>query len=448
MISSAISRWQAVILFLFLCPLFFQLSGNVFSSAKLIYESYGSISLIPIPAATVFCFVSIAVFLRLENSYFGMGIVFSIFVLMLLSTVISGDGQGKTELYKFVLLVQFVLPMFALIMGGLYLRPVSTYICFEAVVLYMLLLIIPAEVVSTFVQGTGYLTPYLYAFSLYQHLQYLPAIFVGLYFIAAASLYDKKRLRYLVLFLAPWVGIYIAASLSLPAVVMAVLGSVFMTMEGCKNKEWKNAVLVVFFALTSLMLYLPMMERLAGYAADGVPKFHLKTEDILKNSSQDKSAVDLITFAKEEGLVEGGYRKQIAHFWIVSLQQKFRDWAYYGAGVFESPKVFLFGHQSRPDRRLHPSASNYYLDLLYNFGAVSLLPFLYLIFATLRKCWKAHKVKQMKPSLLMLMMVVFFFILIDNFLHMSFRQPYSGMIIFFLWGLLLSEISNIKGDYE
>ncbi len=222
LISSKMGRWQAVFLFLFLCPLFFQLSGNVFSSAELIYESHGNILLIPIPVTAVFCFVSIAVFLRLDNRHFGMGVVFSTFMLLLLSTVISTGGQGRAELEKFVLLVQFVLPMFALIMGGLYLRPASEYISFEAVTLYMLMFVIPLEVVSTVVQGTGYLTPYLHSFSLYQHLQYLPTIFVGLYFLAAVSLYDKERLGYLVLFLAPWVGVYIAASLSLLAIALWV----------------------------------------------------------------------------------------------------------------------------------------------------------------------------------------------------------------------------------
>jgi hypothetical protein len=231
------NKAQALILFLFLFPLFFQLSGSIFSSPDLYFLSQGKILLIPIPLASIICFIGLAHLLRLENRHFGMGVVFALFMLMMLSIIISTGGEGKAELAKFVLLVQFILPLFSLVLGGLYLEPKSAYLSFEAVALYVLLLVIPLEVVATIVQGGDVLTPYLYFFSLYQHLEYLPAIFVGLYFLALAFSYQKRGLRYLVLFLAPWLGCYLAASMSLSGLILTLYASIVAIWGLYKKKK-------------------------------------------------------------------------------------------------------------------------------------------------------------------------------------------------------------------
>jgi hypothetical protein len=46
------------------------------------------------------------------------------------------------------------------------------------------------------------------------------------------------------------------------------------------------------------------------------------------------------------------------------------------------------------------------------------------------------------PSLLGLALVVLFILFVDNSLKVGLRQPYPGIISFFLWGVLLSRLSN------
>jgi|GEM_PF-5670418 hypothetical protein len=60
------------------------------------------------------------------------------------------------------------------------------------------------------------------------------------------------------------------------------------------------------------------------------------------------------------------------------------------------------------------------------------------------RAYKVISKGKMTSQLFMLLIIVFFFIFIDNFLKVSFRQPYSGMVTFFLWGLLLSRLSIAK----
>ena len=78
---------QGLILFLFCFPLFFQLSGAIFTGEASVFDSQGSLLRIPLPLASVICFVGIALLLRLGSSYFGTGFVFSLFMLMMLSAI-------------------------------------------------------------------------------------------------------------------------------------------------------------------------------------------------------------------------------------------------------------------------------------------------------------------------------------------------------------------------
>ena len=110
----------------------------------------------------------------------------------------------------------------------------------------------------------------------------------------------------------------------------------------------------------------------------------------------------------------------------------------------ESPEVFIFGHASRPDRNRYPSAHNYYLDLVYNFGLISLLPFMYLVYLSIKSVGYAVVNSSDRPSLIMLVVLMFFFIFIDNFLKVGFSQPYPGMMMFFFWGILFARVSVFR----
>jgi len=171
------------------------------------------------------------------------------------------------------------------------------------------------------------------------------------------------------------------------------------------------------------MLYLPLVQSTSTYSQ----KFSQEHE-ILKDIKGEKS---------EEKIIEALPN---------NIQARYYYWSFYGKGIFESPKIFLFGHQSRPDRNKYPSAHNYYLDLLYNFGALSIFPFIYLIGLTIRKSWKCFKAGLLTPSMLMLIAMVGFFVFADNSFKVSFRQPYPGMTMFFLWGVLLTRFSLLESS--
>jgi hypothetical protein len=115
----------------------------------------------------------------------------------------------------------------------------------------------------------------------------------------------------------------------------------------------------------------------------------------------------------------------------------------YWKGIKEDPTSLFFGHAERPGREVAPSAHNYYLDLVYNFGIVALLPWLFLFFHSAKLAWTAIRRRTATTDLLWLLAAVAFFALVDNSLKVGFRQPFPGILMFFLWGVLLARLSTV-----
>jgi len=410
---------QSAVLFLFFFPLFFQLSGSIFDNVGMYFDSKGQLTKLPIPIATIFCFIGIGLLLRLSSSHFGMGFVFSIFIAMFFSVLLSVVSVGKEELAKFILMIQFILPMFGLVLGMLYIRPQNEYLRFEAITLYVLLLVIPGEVIATLMSGNALLSPSLYIFSLYQHLQYLPVIFVGFYFLSVVSLYESKYLRYLTIFLAPFIGVYIAASLSVLAILLAGIASLATVFMLASQRRKGFCFLVIALLWGGFTAYYPAIQSNPTYKA--------------------KFKVEQVEQVEQVGFIS---------LLPANLRERIYYWEFYGKGIFESPKIFVFGHSKRPDRNSYPSAHNYYLDLIYHFGVISLLPFFYLIFQTIKKCGKAIPSHFSCLGFMMLMLLVSFYIFADNSLKVAFRQPYPGMMMFFLWGVLLVRLSEYENEIK
>ena len=373
--------------------------------------------------------------LRYEDSYSGVGFIFSIFMLMMLSTLITTDNQGEVGLEKHILLIQFLLPMFGLVLGHTYAEPKSDYLKFEAIALYVLLIIIPIEVVATLINNTTILTPTLYIFSLYQHIQYLPVVFVSLYFLSIVTLFENKNLKYLILFLAPWFGAYVFASSSLITVFAAlILMIASLVILLYKGKKWGSLILITLFATSSFSYY--MSAQNYNFITPTSIKEMLVEDSVL--TEHKKSSI--IEFVEVKKNTKNKY-SQFAVFEVLpkSIKERFVYWDFYMQEILASSKVFLFGHNTRPDRELYPSAHNYYLDIIYYFGIIALIPFVYLFSILIIKTVIILKEGKGTIKLFALLLVVFFFMALDNSLKVSCRQPYSGMVIFFLIGKLLMQ---------
>jgi hypothetical protein len=128
------------------------------------------------------------------------------------------------------------------------------------------------------------------------------------------------------------------------------------------------------------------------------------------------------------------------------VSARFDYWQYYAVEVVESPRVFLLGHKNPPYRNIYPSAYNYWLDVIYNFGTVALLPMIFLLLWTLRTLWRRRAYVLADPMLLGTSMVAVYLLLGENMIKTGMRQPYSGIITFFVWGLLIARLGIVSTD--
>jgi len=422
----ALKGIRVLIAFLLLFPIFFMLDGSIFANASFNYESQGLIRALPIPVSFPLCFVGIVLLGRYRFSHTSLAVIFIIFSLMTMSVLLSSPDMSITTQGKFILLMQFILPYFALVLGQAFEGRESRQVM-EKTFFIVLLLVVPVQVVITLIHPNPLLAPLIGFFSIYQHLQYVPVIFVSAYLLVLFSLYRYKYYLTPLLFLTVFMGVYAGASYSRLAVVLFVSGVALFTVYSWKNFKTKTLVVLVFMVMVSLPFAYIQIYKDAGNHDD---KFTIGFN--LDNIYDSNSSNSLNNKAE------------------LTSKDRLEYWRVYTGKISESPSALLFGHASRIDRYEYPSAHNYYLDFVYHFGLIAILPLLYLIFITIRSAFRSRKHIFSNP-ILGLTFVVFFIVLIDSSLKVGFRQPYPGVYMFFVWGILLTRLyilENKKHGYS
>ena len=109
--------------------------------------------------------------------------------------------------------------------------------------------------------------------------------------------------------------------------------------------------------------------------------------------------------------------------------------------ISHSFEHFLFG--SNISNKLYISEKgtfNFYLDYIYNFGLISLIPILTLIYYTIKTSYKFRKkiFKNFQNHILFFLFI--FIIFIDS--RTGLKQPFIGIVYYFIWGIYLSKIRN------
>jgi len=218
----SIKMWKGIIALLLFFPLFFQLNGNIFHDSAYIFDSQGSLRLVPLPISILACYGAILLLGRYKRAYLSVVVIFLSFVLMFTATVVSTHGRITDEQGKIIFLLQFIVPMGGLVLGQMYDGGDGDKFTFEKISLYVLSILIPVQLLSTWMQGQFLLSPYLYMFSIYQHQQYVPVIFVTVFLISLYSLWDLSTYRKILLVVSFLMGIYTVASASLVAIVSLI----------------------------------------------------------------------------------------------------------------------------------------------------------------------------------------------------------------------------------
>ena len=395
---------------LLLFPLFLQLGGQVFRAPMHDYDAGGNLLLLPIPVSAVACYAGIVLLGGYAQARLTLAFIFATFSMMLISSALLAYSASGQEQAKLILLIQFVLPMFALVLGQLFRENIRREYLLADAFLGVLTVLVPLQLIATWLQGKLVLTTYLYLFSIHQNLQYVPNIFVAAYLFALYSLWPFAERRPMLVILGLMLAVYVAAAVSTLGMIALIAGLAGLVVF----KRWRKENTV---AVTALCL---------AAATVACTYFVLASS---KTNFADKYRAAPSTVQNTVKLPQ-------------NVSDRLQYWHFYGSAILNDGRTAAIGHPAPPDRQLIRSAHNYFLDFAYNFGLIALLPLLALIAYTAVRVWSLRRSILEPPPLLGLVVAVGYLVLIDNMLKVGMRQPYPGIITFFLWGLLLSHLQK------
>jgi hypothetical protein len=394
---------------LVLAPIFFLLDGSIFHDPTWFYDTGGLLTRLPIPVSVLACYGGIMFLGEYRRATLTLRVIFTVFALMLVSSIMSSHEQTGQQQAKLILLTQFVLPMFALVLGQLLGAQRDVIAALGRVFLWVLAVLVPVQLVATWVRGQLLLSPHLYLFSVYQYLQYVPLVLVAAYLVSLWSVWGQSRYQKLLLTLGVFMGIYAAASISGMALVLLLGGILcFAVYEKVCGHVRNNVLVLCVLVVLSAFSYFT----------------------VIKDNPTFVQKVSRVQTAE----LESGVPRNIA--------ERMTYWKFYAGEVLDSASSTTWGHARPPDRTQYPSAHNYYLDFAYNFGLIALVPIVGLIVLTLFRVYRNWGTIWASPSLLGLTAVALFLILVDNSFKVGMRQPYPGIFTFFLWGVLLAQLSS------
>ena len=403
-LQSSAPRLTIAISVLLLLPLFLLLDGSVFRDTAYVFDTGGLLSRLPVPISVLACYGGIVLLGRYTRARLSLTVIFATFALMLTSSVLLSHVHAGQEQAKLILLIQFVLPMFALVLGQALLQGQGDLVLVARSFLWILAILVPLQLLVTWAQSDLLLTPYLHLFSIYQHMQYVPMAFVAAYLIALYTLWDTPGQRRMLLWLGPLMGLYAGASVSALATACLIAGVFGLALLlGRSGRKTRGAWLLALVVAACAVTYFSMA---AGKLGGKYDLIRLQT--------------DTAMFAPK------------------NLAQRIAYWKFYSGEILSSAKTAALGHVAPPDRTQFPSAHNYYLDFAYNFGIVPLIPLLGLLGLTVAGIIRQWP--RLRDSLphAGLAAVVLFVVIVDNAFKVGMRQPYPGILTFFLWGLLLA----------
>lgn len=399
---------QVILAVAMIIPIFITLGGGIFLTKEIALPLGTPLLSMPIPPSLFVIYFGILLIGSYRSVHLSLSVVFFSFILMIFSTLVVSKSQGLVEREKILLIIQYILPMIALVLGEMFkTEGLDSGARIEKAFLFVLLMFVPLELVASWLQGSLPLVGHLYVFSIYQHMQYVPNIFVSAYLLAIFSLWQDDKYRVALVIMSLLMGVYVAASLSLVTMTYLIAGVlVFAILRWRWASEMRPWYL--FFAVLVICL---------GY-----------------------SNVETINMAATSRFC---FQSATSQFCFLDLNV-LSNWQNYLGEIGSSIKSLLLGRAEGIDKSRFTSGANYYLDIIRNFGLIAVLPVLLLVGYTVRLTYMTRKSFLESPSLLGHLFVIVFLLAVDNSTQVSLRQPYSGVFSFFIWGLFIARLSNTE----
>lgn len=401
---------------LLILPIFFLLNSGIFTDPDPLFNTHRKISQLPLPLSVLANFgilLGIGAFSRARISF---TFIFFCFALITISTIVSVPANSYTQQMKFVQMAQFILPMFALITGQFFESGGRQILCtFEKIFFYAIFFVVSLQIISTWLQGSQSLIPSVYVFSIYQYLHYVPVMLIVSYMFIFERLWqESSRPKLLLLWLL--LAIYSILSGSFFVVFTFLMSLIAYIIFFGKFRTHKNLKLF-FTSIALIVVTLTWQPSRNG------------NDQSISDSSHIQSDKQVSTLFKAQ----------------YNLEQKLSNWTSNLALITYNSQTLWVGFTKTSDHPQSGKPHNYYIDFLYNFGLIGITPILLLIAFTFYQVFIKFQSIMNNTSLLFPLLSLSFLLLVENSFYPGLKQPYSGTLSFFLWGIFLSRlISTVK----
>jgi len=407
-----LTLWLIAITLIF--PLFVQFSGGIYNNPLPVHDSGGLLDKLPLPISIGACVFGILALGKNYRQAMPAILFISAFGAVMLMSLIFADENLVIELRKAVLAAQFLLPTIGLMLGQL-VRDEQNVI--PRAFMWVLLLLVPFQLCAGWWQKTLTLTHYLYVFSIYQHFQFVPVIFVMAFCLVMVHLWDQHKV--LLWPLAAVMAIYVIASASLLAIgLYSGFVALFFLWKTWRLRTTRWIGFLMFGA--GMLAVVVLMNLYYSFAKD-----YSYNKDNISDFGGNNQYV-------------GKFKKLAEGKMPVNVEERLADWNLFLKGITENYRTLMFGHVEPLPREVRTSAHNWYLDFAYNFGLIALLPVVALIVFTIYLVWFFRR--SLPGETWWLAGLLAFMVLVDSNFKVTLRQPYPGIFVYFLWGLLLSRL--------
>ena len=398
-------------------PMFFTLSGGLYRSSTVLTDSGGLLSALPLPISILTCGVASLCFLpRVREARNAAWTIFWMAIALAVSNFVAAESDVNWD-RKLLASLQVILPFVGLFVGQLLTDRGNSV---AKSIMLVLTLVVPFQLFGSMGNGpwlnkNSFLSDQVGFFTIYSHVQFVAVIFICALAYAVGHLFDQfKRwllgLCFLMLFYALKSWSYLTLGGYFCIVGVLLFSRVHLTIRSLRYLLAAFAVLVV-----AALVLVSSFEREEGRGG------------VLWNLTGP-------TYKKMQPLLEGRVPDNV--------QERIGDWKRFGSGVLESPKTILVGHAEPMPREVRSSAHNWYIDTAYTFGVVAVLPVLGLLLYSGGLCWAYRR--SVPPQTWWLVGIVFYLVVIDSNFKVTLRQPYPGIFAFFMWGLLLARLDEIR----
>lgn len=382
-------------LILLIVPIFFQIGHGIFNGTILQRNIYN----IPLPVSIFSVIIILSYYLvnNFKNFFYFLKnkliIIYFISFLIIFSvnSFLYSDNQDKI-LY----LLQFFLPVLSLPVGFFYFKKDFFFIIYKILFCFFLL-----HLFLSFLDGKAFLVDDIFFFNIYQNFQYVNSTLVFLSFSSLLVISkDLKKIHIIFFIILTFFYSYYAYSLS--SLALFFLGIFLMIEKNLIQNPIKYIFIILFLIITLITINF-VNKSLSQEKFSGNANYNLNSKKI----------DDILNLKVPQNII---LRLEIYQKYLVNFDQK---------------KLF-FGSKEYSLDKSYSSAHNIIIDAIYKFGILLAIPFLYLFFFIFYKFFSEQNIYKKK-----LLLFLIFFLFLENMFKVSLKQPYPGLISYYIIGLIL-----------